>query len=118
MVTQTLKEKIKQRRSQMLIHSCIYYELNDNVISDYQWQAWADELEKLQKENPEACNIDFYDYEFRNWNGATGNHLPHRDPWVYAKAQRILNICRRGLQPIKNVVKYTPQPTGTLEDFM
>ena len=87
-----IKSKIKQRRAQMLVHSCIYYELNDNIVSDHQWQAWADELEKLQKENPDCCNIDFFDWNFRDWDGATGNHLPHRHPWVYAKALYLLML--------------------------
>jgi len=89
-----IKAKIKQRRAQMLIHSCIYYELDDNIISDHKWQQWADELEVLQRENPDCCKLDFYDWNFREWTGATGNHLPHRDPWVYAKAKWLLNYDR------------------------
>ena len=93
-VLQTIPEKIKQRRAQMLIHSCIYYELNDNIVSDHQWQAWAFELEELQKKHPEHMNIGFYDKYFQDWDGATGNHLPHRDSWVYNKALRLLRIER------------------------
>ena len=78
-----IKAKIRQRRAQMLIHSCIYYELNDNIVSDHRWQSWADELEQLQKKHPHCCKINFFDKEFENWNGATGNHLPHRHPWVF-----------------------------------
>lgn len=89
-VLQTIEEKIRQRRAQMLIHSCIYYELNDNIVSDHKWQQWADELEKLQRENPSKCNIGFFDKEFKDWTGATGNHLPHRNSWVMRKAQSIL----------------------------
>lgn len=89
-VVQTIPEKIKQRRAQMLVHSCIYYELDDNIVSDHQWQAWADELEKLQRENPQHLNIGFYDKYFQDWTGATGNHLPHRDSWVYNKALYLL----------------------------
>ena len=89
-----IKAKIKQRRAQMLVHSCIYYELDDNIISDHKWQQWADELEVLQRENPDCCKLDFYDWNFREWTGATGNHLPHRDPWVYAKATWLLNYDR------------------------
>ena len=89
-VLQTIPEKIKQRRAQMLIHSCIYYELNDNIVSDHKWQQWADELEALQKKYPEHMNIGFYDKHFADWTGATGNHLPHRDPWVYFKALHLL----------------------------
>lgn len=90
-----VKTTIRQRRAQMLIHSCIYYELDDCIVSDHRWQRWADELEKIQKENPQCCNIDFFDNEFRNWDGATGNHLPHRHPWVYSKSNYILNLHRK-----------------------
>jgi len=89
-VLQTIPEKIKQRRAQMLVHSCIYYELDDNIVSDHQWQAWADELEQLQKKHPEHLNIGFYDNYFVDWDGATGAHLPHRDSWVYNKALLLL----------------------------
>lgn len=89
-----IKQKIKQRRAQMLIHSCIYYELDDNIISDHKWQHWADELEVLQRENPDCCKLDFYDWNFKDWTGATGNHLPHRDPWVNAQARWLLNYDR------------------------
>lgn len=85
------QELIRRRRAQMLIHSCIYYELNDNIVSDDTWQKWADELEQLQKDEKDI-EIGFYDSEFWNWTGATGNHLPHRDPWVKSKALYIMEI--------------------------
>lgn len=85
------QELIRRRRAQMLIHSCIYYELNDNIVSDDTWQKWADELEQLQKIEKNHA-IGFYDTIFVHWTGATGNHLPHRDPWVLAKAKHIMEI--------------------------
>jgi hypothetical protein len=65
--------------------------LDDSIVSDDQWQQWADELEVLQKKNPKFMNIDFFDHEFKDWDGATGSHLPHRHPWVYAKSKYILD---------------------------
>jgi hypothetical protein len=89
---QTLQEKIKQRRAQMLVHSCIYYELDDNIVSDHTWQRWAEELQKLQEDHPEYLKIGFYDHYFKDWDSATGAHLPHRDPWVYRKATQLLKL--------------------------
>lgn len=43
-----IAELIKRRRLQILIHSCIYYEFNQNLITDTQWASWALELEQLQ----------------------------------------------------------------------
>lgn len=92
---EAIKELIKRRRLQMLLHSCIYYELNDNIISDDTWQKWADELQKLQNEHPECCKIDCWDWQFRDWDGATGAHLPHRHPWVYNMAKWLLRSAIR-----------------------
>lgn len=99
------KEKIKQRRAQMLIHSCLYYELDSPIIDDHQWQSWANELEQLQLEHPDDCKIGFFDWEFRDWSGTTGAHLNHREPWVYNKAKNILELhekfteCHTNLHP-------------------
>lgn len=91
---QSIKLLIKRRRLQMLVHSCIYYELNDNVWTDHQWQEKADELQQLQHDYPHLKQIDCWDWEFRDWDGSTGAHLPHRHPWVYAKANYILELAQ------------------------
>lgn len=85
---QTVEEKIKQRRSQMLIHSCLYYQMDTTIVDDHTWQRWADELTELQKQ----CNVSvgFYDKEFKDWDGSTGCHLP-ADAWVRDKARFVLN---------------------------
>jgi hypothetical protein len=83
---QTLSEKIKQRRAQMLVHSYLYYTLDDTIISDEKWQQWADELTELQKQKSE---IGFYDEEFGDWNGSTGMHLPS-PVWIVNKAKKLL----------------------------
>jgi hypothetical protein len=83
---QTLSEKIRQRRIQMLVHSYIYYHMDDNIVSDDKWQQWADELTELQKRKQ---NIGFYDKEFADWSGASGAFLPF-DPWVKERAKKLL----------------------------
>jgi hypothetical protein len=60
----------------MLVHSYIYYHMDDSIILDTTWQEWADELTKLQANNPKCCKIGFYDKEFKDWDGSTGMHLP------------------------------------------
>ena len=72
---QTIAEKIKQRRRQMLVHSYIYYELNDNIISDSKWAQWAKELEQLQKDYPEESKqVEYYE-DFKDWDGSSGAFL-------------------------------------------
>lgn len=91
---QKIKTKIRQRRSQMLLHSCIYYEMDENIVDDHTWQKWADELAELQRKYPEYCNIKFYDREFYDWTGDSGAFLPLRDSWVYNSALRLLKSCK------------------------
>lgn len=83
---QTLSEKIRQRRIQMLVHSYIYYHMDDNIVSDDKWQEWADELTELQKRKQ---NIGFYDEAFADWSGASGAFLPF-DQWVKERAKKLL----------------------------
>ena len=83
---QKLSEKIRQRRIQMLVHSYLYYELDENIIDDHKWQEWADELVELQKQKME---IGFYDEAFRDWTGASGAFLPF-DKWVKDRAKKLL----------------------------
>ena len=74
-MAQTIKEKIKQRRLQMLVHSYIYYELDTNIISDTTWSKWAKELQQLQNDYPEESKaVEYYD-DFKDWDGSSGAFL-------------------------------------------
>jgi len=61
--------------------------MDTSIVSDDDWQRWANELEDLQKQYPEP--IGFYDKEFADWDGTTGMHLP-KDDWVQQHAWRLL----------------------------
>ena len=92
---QSIAEKIRQRRAQMLLHSHIYYVLNENIVSDEQWQAWAFELAALQNEHPHVT-VKFFEEAFRDWTGAHGgSHLPIGDRRVAYKAARLLQYHRQ-----------------------
>ena len=85
-----IAEKIQQRRYQLLIHSCIYYHLNQNVISDGKWDEWARELKTLQEDYPDiAEKVRLYEY-FKDWDASTGAFLPIKLSWVIAIAQKLL----------------------------
>ena len=87
-----IAELIQQRRYQLLIHSCIYYGLNQNVISDMQWDSWAKELRELQNQYPEISKqIVLFEY-FKDWDASTGAFLPITEDWVLQKAHQILRL--------------------------
>lgn len=72
---QTIQEKIKQRRRQMLVHSYIYYGLNENIIDDSTWSRWAKELQELQEKYPkESAEVEYYE-DFKDWDGSSGAFL-------------------------------------------
>lgn len=78
---------IRRRRGQMLVHSYLYYWLGDSILSDHQWQEWADELTALQAEH--GTEWGYYDKEFADWTGATGCHLP-KDAHVIQKTRIVM----------------------------
>lgn len=80
--------RIDHLRRLMLVHSCIYYELDNNVVTDHQWQDWANELAELQSKH--GWLFGFYDEAFQDWNGSTGHRLPMRDFYVLNKARTLL----------------------------
>ena len=51
-----IADKIQQRRLQILIHSCIYYNMDGNVVSDRQYDIWGQELTDLQNKHPEIAH--------------------------------------------------------------
>ena len=55
MTSTQIKELIERRRRQVLVHSVIYYKLNENLITDSQWSMWALELEELQNAYPDIA---------------------------------------------------------------
>lgn len=85
-----IAEKIQQRRLQILVHSCIYYEMNQNIISDKKWDEWAKELRQLQADYPDISRqVEWYE-AFADWDASTGAFLPLKDEWVVNKAQKVL----------------------------
>ena len=85
---------IQRRRLQMLVHSCIYYDMDSSLITDKQFDDWGKELVKLQSNYPEIASRVCYAEAFKDWDAGTGAFLPLRDPWVIRKAQQLLNINR------------------------
>lgn len=90
-----IAEKIQRRRLQLLVNSCIYYNKDNNIISDSQWDTWAKELVVLQHDYPEISSTVIWADEFRDWDGSTGAFLPLQDAWVIQKANSLMGIRRK-----------------------
>lgn len=85
-----VKSLIRRRRLQVIVHSCIYYRLNNNLIPDYQYDSWGKELARLHKKYG-VVKIGCYDSYFSDWvekpgNTYTGFKLPINDNKIIALA--------------------------------
>jgi len=97
MTNDEIKTLIRRRRAQMLVHSYMYYHMDESIVSDDTWQMWADELAKLQNDHPKCCKIKYYDKEFIDWDGSTGMHLPS-SIIVQQRAEQVLRAYRANLE--------------------
>ena len=88
--TTPTRDLIQRRRHQLLVHSCIYYHLNQNLVSDQQWDSWAKELVELQKKYPKIAERVDYHEAFKDFDGTTGFDLPFTRPEIINKANWLI----------------------------
>ena len=92
---QTITEKIQQRRYQMLVHSYLYYQLNNNIIDDHTFDRWAKELVELQELCPEEARKARFHEEFLEFDGSSGYDLPYTMPAIQAIGDKLLRNWRK-----------------------
>lgn len=91
-------EEINRRERQILVHSCIYYDLNYNILEDYQYDNIAKRLAKLTQEYPVEFNQSVYHDIFKDFgqpdeNGNvcySGFNIPHDQPEIFNTAMRLI----------------------------
>jgi hypothetical protein len=105
-----IAEKIQQRRYQMLVHSYIYYNMNENIVSDSKWSAWAVELAEMQHKYPDISKEVPYAKDFEGWDGSSGAFLEYEDkPNIILTANRLLYNSQRKQSPVVSMPKPTKQ---------
>lgn len=82
----------------MLVHSFLYYQLNENIISDTTFDAWARELANLMRDYPEDAKQSHHYRAFKDYTGDTGYDLPFGDPLVQSRAQQLLKYHKERLK--------------------
>ena len=90
-----IHELINRRRYQILVHSCIYYRFNENIITDHTYDKWCKELAELQIKYPKESSECMYANEFKDFDGSTGFHLPMHQPNIVSRAQALLTYNRK-----------------------
>lgn len=86
---------INRRRRQILVHSVLYYKMNETLIDDSTWAKWALELEELQEKYPEIAKKVPYHKEFQSFEHSSGYNLPLEDSWAVNKARQLLQWSRQ-----------------------
>lgn len=67
-------EKIQLLQRSILVNSFAYYEMNENILSDFQYDDNAKQLAELKKEYPDEFKRSrYYDY-FHDYGGEDGMH--------------------------------------------
>ena len=75
----TTKEKVEIVQRRILVHSFIYYYLNDNVISDKRFDKLCRLLvRKIEQYGPKKMAKTEYGYVFHDFDGSTGFDLIDR----------------------------------------
>lgn len=92
MTDKEIAELIFRRRQQILVHSVLYYRMNENLIDDATWSKWALELEELQEKYPKIARTVPLHEEFKNFDHSTGSDLPLDNPWAINKANYLLYL--------------------------
>lgn len=86
------EELIHRYRRNVLIHSILYYMMDEPVLTDIEFDRRAKLLAQLQKDHPEASARVAYHYEgFKDFTGETGFHLQLSDYRAMLNARRIWN---------------------------
>lgn len=77
-----MQNEIDRLQRIIILHSYIYYELDDNVISDFEYDAKAHKLAKYKEDYPELWKTSKYYEQFGDdYDGSTGFGLYARlDP--------------------------------------
>ena len=87
---------INRRERQILVHSYIYYELNQNLIPDFLWTKWAFELAELRDQHLDIFAESVYAWAFVDFNGSTGYDLysAYTRPEIMSRAIYLVNISK------------------------
>lgn len=68
-------EKIQLLQRSILVNSMAYYEMNENILSDFDYDDNAKQLAELKKEYPDSFNKSRYYEYFHDYCGEDGVHM-------------------------------------------
>ena len=66
--------KINSLQRRIIVASIVYYELDNCIMSDYQYDSLVKQLKKLMDDYPEKEQSRYW-YVYKDWTGASGFFL-------------------------------------------
>lgn len=87
-----LLEWMNRRQRQILVHSFLYYQLNENIIDDSTFDRWSKELYEAMQENPEVAKRSAFYKGFLEFDGSSGYDLPFAVPDIQSTGYKLLKI--------------------------
>lgn len=94
---EAIAELIHRRRRQILVHSILYYTHDSPLLPDHVYDAWAQELIRLQAERPEVSEgVTYHRDAFRSFTSSTGFDLPLTDIYATRVARELLEHAKKG----------------------
>lgn len=93
-------EKINYLQRKIILCSIIYYNMNETIIPDKQFDEEAKQLVKLQKENKKDLHRSEYYYCMKDFDGTTGFDLygrlkEHDKVYLTHIAQYVLRLYKQ-----------------------
>ena len=91
----TVKQPLELLERSIMVNSYCYYEMNDNILSDRQYDMNALQFEDLKNKNPSAFRDSEYYRHFIDFESGTGFDLVSKiksDPVLCAKIERDVNL--------------------------
>jgi len=86
---QTILEKINQRERQLMVHCCLYYAMNTNIIDDDMYDKFSFDLADLIKKYPDDFKKSAYYKDFLEFNPSTGLGIKYRKPEIIKLAYHL-----------------------------
>ncbi|MFR7272485.1 DNA ligase LigA-related protein [Streptococcus pneumoniae] len=95
MSEEEILELMNRRERQLLVHSFLYYQMNENIISDHTFDMWSKEMADLIKDHPEIFKQTVYYEGFQGFDGSTGAFLPFTLAEIHTTGHRILKYHKK-----------------------
>lgn len=86
---------INRRERQLLVHSFLYYQLNENIISDHTFDLWSKEMVRLREEHPREFRLSAYAKDFEDFDGSSGYNLPYSYPNIQSTGYKLLGYHKK-----------------------